>query len=626
MNGYAGKILRINLSDLSFRTEEMHENLMRLYLGGSSLATKLLSRMNWQKDPFDLDSEIVFATGPITGTSAPSSARFVVAAKSPLTGGWGESHASGYWGPELKYAGFDAIVIKGRAERPTFIWIHDGQPEFKDASHLLLKGTYETEEIIRNELGDRKIRVLRIGPAGEKLSRIAAIINDHGRAAARGGLGAVMGSKNLKAIAVRGNGRLNVADKDRFEQLTKSLHKMVSKSLGRKALRDHGTNGGMEAFYSAGDVPIKNWTQGAWEEGIKNLFGPIVTDTILVGKSTCRGCSIGCGRIVEIKDGEYKGLKGKGPEYETIAAFGPLCLNDNLPTIVKAGELCDQYGLDSISTGATVAMVIECHEKGLLSIEDLDGLDLSWGNGHAIVALVEKIGKREGIGDLLAEGSLRSAKEIGNEAEEAVMHVKGLELAMHDPRAFSSWAVSYGTCPRGGCHIGAPTYWLERGITFPELGFPEALDPFSIEKKGEWTAVFQDFCEVIESMVICKFVMYGGVREQNVVDMITLCTGFDMDLKDILKIGERSNNIKRLINLKLGFGKGQDILPRRIRLLALKEGGTQGHVPNADKMLSEYYHYRGWNKDGIPSRKKFDELFLSDALDKQNFLDFLSQA
>lgn len=624
MYGYAGKILRINLTDLSYYVEDTDENQARLYLGGSSLTTKLLSRANWEKDPFDPDSEIVFATGPITGTSAPSSARFVVAAKSPLTGGWGESHASGYWGPELKYAGFDAMIIKGRAERPTFIWINDGKPEFKDASHLVLKDTYKTEEILRNELNDRKIRVLCIGPAGEKLSRIAAIINDHGRAAARGGLGAVMGSKNLKAIAVRGNGRLNVADKDRFDQLIRSLHRMIRKSSAIKALNAHGTNGGMEAFYSAGDVPIKNWTQGAWEKGIKNLFGPVLTDTILVGKSTCRGCPIGCGRIVEIKDGEYAGLKGKGPEYETVAAFGPLCLNDNLSTIVKANDLCNRYGLDTISTGSAIAMVIECHEKGLLSIEDLDGLDLTWGNGHAIVAMVEKIGKREGIGGLLAEGGLRAAKEIGNEAEEAVMHVKGLELPMHDPRAFSSWAVSYGTCPRGGCHIAAPTYWLERGITFPELGFSEALDPFSIEKKGAWTAVFQDFCEVIESMVLCKFVMYGGVRGQNVVDMITLCTGFAMDLKDILKIGERSNNIKRLINLKLGFGKDQDTLPKRIRSLALKEGGTQGHVPNPDKMLAEYYHSRGWNKDGIPSRKKFDELFLSDALDKENFLDLLS--
>jgi len=618
MSGYVGKILTIDLNNLSYDVEELAGDMARRYLGGSSLATKLLAGMDWQQDPYHPQTDLVFATGPITGTSAPSSARYVVCSKSPLTGGWGEAHASGYWGPELRYAGFDAIIIKGKAERPVYLSINDKAVKLKSAEHLMGQDTYATETIIRNELEDKKTRVLCIGPAGEKMSRIAAIINDHGRAAARGGIAAVMGSKNLKAIAVRGHGKLKISDHNGFKELSKSLHKMIRESSAKTALHNHGTNVGMEGFYKHGDVPIKNWIQGAWDEKIKNLYGPEVTKRILTGKSSCRACPIACGRIIEVKEGKYAGLVGKGPEYETIAAFGPLCLNDNIEAIAKANDLCNRYGLDTISTGAVVAMAMECYENGLLTLKDLDGLELTWGNHAAIVALVEKIGRREGIGDLLAEGSLRAAKKIGKDAEEMAIHVKGLELPMHDPRGFNSWAVSYPTVPRGGCHIAAPTYWLERGVTFPDLGFPEQLDPFSTDNKGKWTAKFQDFCEVLESMVTCKFSIYGGIRSNHVVEMISLCTGWDLDLQEILSIGERANNIKRLINLKIGFGIDDDTLPKRIRSTSLKNGGTGGYIPDTDMgiMLEEYFRFRGWSKDGVPTKKKFDELDLSSALNK----------
>jgi aldehyde:ferredoxin oxidoreductase len=616
MSGYVGKILTVDLNTLSFNVEALNSDLTRRYLGGSSFATRLLAGMDWQQDPYHPETDLVFATGPITGTSAPASARYVVCSKSPLTGGWGESHASGYWGPELKYAGFDAIIIKGKAERPVYLLINDQAVQLKSAGHLMGQDTYVTETMLRNELKDKKTRVLCIGPAGEKMSRMAAIINDHGRAAARGGLGAVMGSKNLKAIAVRGHGKLKIFDDSGFRKLSKSLHKMISESPARAALHSHGTNAGMEGFYIKGDVPIKNWVQGAWDENIKKLYGPEVTRRILTATSSCRACPIGCGRIIEVKEGEYAGLVGKGPEYETIAAFGPLCLNDNIEAIAKANDLCNRYGLDTISTGAAVAMAMECYEKGLLTSKDLDGLELTWGNHQAIVTLVEKIGCREGIGDLLAEGTLRAAEKIGKGAAEAAIHVKGLELPMHDPRAFNSWAVSYPTVSRGGCHIAAPTYWLERGVTFPDLGFPEQLEPSSTENKGKWTAVFQDFCEVLESMVTCKFCLYGGVRSNHVVEMISLCTGWDMDMQEMLKIGERANNIKRLINLKLGFGIKDDSLPERIRSLSLHTGGTGGYIPDVDMdiMLADYYRFRGWSKDGVPTREKFDELDLSNAL------------
>lgn len=618
MPGHVGKILRVDLNTMSTQVERLSGDMARHYLGGSALGTRLLSGMDWELDPFDSETDLAFATGPITGTSAPSSGRYVVCSKSPLTGGWGEAHASGYWGPELKYSGFDAIVFKGKAEKPVYLLIHDQQVTLKSAEHLVGQDTYATETILRSELGEKKARVLSIGPAGEKLSRLAAIINDHGRAAARGGLGAVMGSKNIKAIVVRGHGKLAMADESGFKALTKSLHKMISDSPAKTALQSHGTNVGMEAFYQKGDVPIKNWSQGAWDGHMENLYGPEVSRRILVKKHSCRACPIACGRIIEVKEGEYAGLAGKGPEYETIAAFGSLCLNDNVEAIAKANDLCNRYGLDTISTGSAVAMAMECYEKGLLTLKDLDGLDLRWGNHQAMVALVEKIGRREGIGDLLAEGSLRAARQIGKEAEEAAIQVKGLDLAMHDPRGFNSWAVSYATVARGGCHIAAPTYWLERGVTFQDLGFPDPLEPHAIENKGRWTAVFQDFCEVLESMVTCKFALYGGVRSNHIRKMISLCTGWDMDLAELLKIGERAINIKRLINLKLGFTKDDDTLPKRVRRGALQNGGTGGYVPDKDmdSMIAEYYLHRGWSKDGVPTKKKFDELDLSSVLSK----------
>jgi aldehyde:ferredoxin oxidoreductase len=609
MCGYAGLILEVGLSGSTLNTRSIDQADARLYLGGSGLAARLLSGMNWSGDPFDPDLDLVFATGPITGTPAPCSGRYVVAAKSPLTGGWGEAHASGYWGPELKFAGFDAVVVSDRAERPVYLWIVDGKAELRDASFLWGRDTYETEEILQRELGDPKARVLAIGPAGENRCRIASIMSDHGRAAARGGLGSVMGSKNLKAIAVRGTGRLKLADEKGFADLKSSLIKMIKASPGRQALHTHGTNAAMEAIYAKGDVPIKNWTRGVWD-GIGKLTGPAVTQAILKGTSTCRGCPIGCGRMIEVKTGDYAGLKGKGPEYETIAAFGPLSLNDDLGAIAKANDLCNRYGLDTISTGAVIAMAMECRERGLLSEADLGGIDLTWGNGAGIVAMVEKIARRQGLGDLLAEGTLRAARRIGGGAEETAVQTKGFELPMHDPRGFGSWAVAYATAARGGCHVTAPAYWLERGITFPDLGYPEPMDRFNPEGKGRWTAIFQDMCEVMEAMVICKFSVYGGIRSHHLVELIARATGWDVDHREVMQMGERIVNLKKLINLKLGFSNKDDTLPKRLLTISLKEGGSEGHVPDQASMLAEYYRHRGWSEQGVPTAAKLKELGL----------------
>lgn len=610
MFGFTGKLLYIDLTTTVRSTKDLDETVARNYLGGSGLGAQILSSMDWGVDPLGPENRLVFVPGPLTGTPAPLCSRYSVCAKSPLTNIWGEAHASGFWGPELKAAGLDGIVIDGRAERPVYLWVNDGKVTIKDARHLWGKDTFETEDTIKQELGDHKIRVACIGPAGEKLSRIAAIINDHGRAAARCGIGAVMGSKNLKAIAVRGTQKVEVAWQEEVRHLAGELAGIARESTAGKYLKDYGTAGGMDSFHEFGDVPIKNWKEGFWEEGCHKVSGQVMTETILTGHSACKRCPIGCGRLVELKEGPYRGLKGKGPEYETIAAFGPLCLNDNLEAIVKANDLCNRYGLDTISTGGVIAFAFECYQEGLITRREAEGVELIWGNADAIVTMVEKIGEREGLGDLLAEGCRRAAEKIGRGADRFAIQIKGLELPMHDPRSFASWAVSYGTSNRGACHIQAPTFWVERGLTFPAIGLENPGDRFASAGKGRLTKIFQDFCEVVESAGICKFALYGDFSSQHVLSLLRYTTGWDLTLDEMMKIGERSFNLKRLINVKCGISKKDDMLPERILTHSLSKGGTKGHLPIQSKMLKEYYQERGWDENGVPTSEKLRELSL----------------
>lgn len=611
MFGFTGRLLYIDLTTTVRSTKDLDETVARHYLGGSGLGAQILSSMDWEVDPLGTRNRLVFITGPLTGIPAPLCSRYSVCAKSPLTSIWGEAHASGFWGPELKAAGLDGIIIDGGAERPVYLWIKDGKVTVKDARHLWGKDTFETEDTIKQELGDKNIRVACIGPAGEKLSRMAAIINDHGRAAARCGIGAVMGSKNLKAIAVRGTQEVEVAWREELRHLSGELARIARESTAGKYLRDYGTAGGMDSFHEFGDVPIKNWKQGTWEEGCHKVSGQVMTETILTGRYACKRCPIGCGRLVELKEGPYRGLKGKGPEYETAAAFGPLCLNDDLQAVVKANDLCNRYGLDTISTGAVIAFAFECYQEGLITRKETEGIELIWGNADSLVQMVENIGKREGLGDLLAEGCKRAAEKIGQGADKFAFHVKGLELPMHDPRAFASWAVSYGTSSRGACHIQAPTFWVERGLTFPDIGLDDSGDRFASAGKGRLTKLFQDFCEVVESAGICKFALYSDFSSRHVLSLLRYTTGWDLTLDEMMKIGERSFNIKRLINVKCGMSKKDDILPERILTHPLTEGGTKGYLPKQEKMLKEYYQERGWDENGVPTSEKLCELSLN---------------
>lgn len=606
MKGYAGKMLRINLTDRHIEILGTDRDMARQYLGGSGFCTSLLADLDWDAEPLSPQNRLVIALGPLTGAPATFCSRYVAAAKSPLTGIMGETHASGFWGPELKRAGWDAIILEGAADSPVYMAIEDDRVEIRDAADLWGRDILVTEAMLREKHGDNRLRVMCIGPAGEKLSHMATMANDR-RAAARTGIGAVMGSKKLKAITVRGTIGYNMADKEGFKQLMKKLNKTVREAPARESLHKFGTDGGMMAFHDFGDVPIKNWTQGAWSEGAEKVSGQTMAETILTGTHACRFCLVGCGRIVELKEGRYA-VSGAGPEYETAAAFGPLVMNDNLEVVAKANDLCNRYGLDTISTGSTVGFAMECYEKGLLGRSDTDGLELTWGNGEAIVELTRKIGEREGFGAILADGCKKAAEKIGQGSEQFCMMVKNLELPMHDPRAFSSWAVSYTTSPRGACHIHTPSFWLERGLTFPDLGYDKPLDRFTTEGKGDWVKIFQDYCEILESLVVCKFSLYANLRSPDFAEMVRLATGMDVPLDEMLQIGERISNLKRLILNRLGITRKDDTLPERILKMAHTEGGAKGKVPDIETMLTDYYKARGWDKQGCPTLEKLEAL------------------
>jgi len=606
MSGYAGKMLKIDLSDGHIETLDTDMDMARNYLGGSGFCTALLSKLDWGINPLSPGNCLVFAVGPLTGAPAAFCSRYVVAAKSPLTGIWGEAHASGYWGPELKRAGWDAIIVEGAADRPVYLDVEDGQVEIRDAEDLWGRDTLETEKILCERHQGKRLRVLTIGPAGEKLSHLACIINDSARAAGRTGLGAVMGSKKLKAITVRGTLGYKMADEDGFKELMKKLNKTIRQAPAREALHRYGTDGAMMGLYEKGDVPIKNWMLGAWEEGVKKVSGQTMAETILTHTYSCRSCLVGCGRVVEVKEGRYA-MSGIGPEYEAAAGFGPNLLNDNLESIAKANDLCNRYGIDTISTSEVIAFAMECYEKGLLNKSNTDHLELTWGNHAAIVDLVRKMGEREGFGAVLADGLRKAAERIGSGSEDFCLDVKGLPPPLHDPRGFSSWAVAYATSPRGACHIYAPTYWLERGLTFPELGYDTPLDRFAAEGKGTWTKVFQDFCEVLESLVVCKFSLYADLRGPDFTEMLRLATGWDIELDGLLQAGERISNMKRVILNRLGMTRKDDKLPERMKT-PLTEGGSEGHVPNLELMLDEYYQARGWDENGVPTHKKLRSL------------------
>ncbi len=619
-NGYMGKILRVDLSKQKITEEFPDEKALKMFLGGSGLATKyLFDDVRKGVDPLGPENELIFMTGPLTGTTSPSGGRYSVIAKSPLTGFWGQANSAGYWGVDFKRSGFDGVIFQGISPKPVYLVTDDGKAELRDAEHLWGRGVFETTSMIKEELGDKKFNVACIGSAGENLVRYAAIINDLHRAAGRCGMGAVMGSKRLKAIASRGSRKVEIADEDEFHKIVRKSVELVNESFIKMSLETYGTAVVIDLVEIRGGLPTRNWQTGVFPS-VGKINGPAIVDNILVDRKACFACPISCGRVTEIKAGPYVS-KGEGPEYESIGAFGSGCGIDNLEAIAFAHYLSNDYGLDVISTGSTIAFAMECYEKGILTKLDTDGLELRFGNPDVLITLVHKIAKREGIGNLLAEGVKIASERLGKGSERFAMHTKGLELPYYDPRAAKITGLAFATANRGGCHITAyvqaPTFL---GIPIPILREEdrEPFDPFSEDPRlAKIVKDMEDAFAVFDSAGMCKFI--GLILPaDHWATMISTVTGWkDFDENAFRKTGERIYNIERAFNVREGMTRAHDTLPRRLLEEPLPEGPAKGHVINLDPLLDAYYELRGWDKKtGKPTPEKLKELGLEELIQK----------
>ncbi|RLE61856.1 MAG: aldehyde ferredoxin oxidoreductase, partial [Thermoprotei archaeon] len=578
---YAGQIIRVDLSRSKIRIEDLKEEDVEYFLGGQGIATKILfEELDPHIDPLSPDNKLVFMTGALTGTMVPGACRAIVAARSPLTMGWGEAHFGGFWGPELKRAGYDGIIIEGKSKDPVYLFVYNDRVEIRDASKLWGLMTSETERSLKSELKDNDFKIACIGPAGERLVRYACIISGE-RAAGRTGMGAVMGSKNLKAIAVKGTGEIEVKNPDRLKRDVARLYPLIMSYPPTQILSSYGTNGEMLSFYKYGDVPIKNFTKGEWD-GIVRIEGKNIVKKYLVKHKACFSCPIGCWKHVRIDEGEFKGTEGRGPEYETAASLGALLLNDNSESLIYLEKLCNDIGIDTISTGVTIAWAFEAFERGIITEGDTGGLKLKWGDYKLIIELVKMIGTRRGFGKLLGEGCYRAAKTIGRNSIEIAMHVRGLEIPMHDPRAFKGMGLQYATSNRGACHMQGFFLRIEQGERIPDLKIYRRINRFDTKGKGWMVAVIVDWHEVLDALGLCKFVqIYPG----HVAGFYSIATGYIKRVRDLLLVGERIYNLKRMFNIICGMGGEYDKLPGRFLKEPLKEGGAKGQVVELDEML-----------------------------------------
>ena len=617
--GYAGRILQVNLACEKISAEALDIEAARKYIGGSGYAARLIyDAIESSTDPFDSENLLVFVAGPMVGTGFPGATKWTVCARSPLTYIWGESSASGSFGAELKRAGFDGIAVIGASPLPVMICINDGDAELRDASWLWGMETKATARALQKELNDSKTRVACIGPAGERLVRFASIVTDEERVCGRAGMGAVMGSKNLKAVAVRGTERIPIVAEQAFGSLCDIARRVVKPPAAPTYTADRvatltsdGTAKTLESLEIMGGLPTKNWRQGAFPEAAK-ITGSTMSKTILKNRGMCSLCGvISCWRHIEVKQGKYAPIEGHGPEYETCASLGSLCLNSNLESIAKANEICNRLGMDTISTGGTIAFAMECYDRGILNKEDLGGIALSWGDDEAVLKMTETIGRREGMGRLLGEGVRFAASKLEMGAEDFAMHVKGMEVPMHEPRRWWTMSLAYATSNRGACHLqGTPAY-LEWGLAQPEFGYETKLQPFNQEQTAQVTKFYQDFNAAFTAMGHCQFTICGVIPFNIVAEAYSAATGEKVDHWELLRRGERIWNLKRAFNVKMGTAPAEDTLPQRFLAEPFKEGQAAGKVPPLKDFLKEYYAIRGW-ENGKPSRQKLREMEMED--------------
>lgn len=610
MHGYFGKYLWVDLSNRHIEVRMLEQARTDQYLGGAGICARVLfDDTSVGTQPLGPENVLSAFTGPFTGTKVPSASRHHLMARSPLTGFLGESNVGGSWSVHFKRCGYDGLVVTGKADAPVYIWVNDNGAEIRDASPVWGLDSYASAAWVKNQTA-AKASVAVIGPAGERLAPIAGIphIGHVVRSAARSGLGAVMGSKNLKAIAAFGTREIPVADPGLLQVSVKERLEHIK--IVTETFRKYGTSGGIPTYEKIGNFPLKNWKQGRWK-GAEKISGVTMHDTILSGRKACMNCPIVCGRHVKISQGHYAPLDCAGPEYESIGTLGGECLVEDLAAICKANDLCNRYGLDTISTGATIAFAMEAYEKDILTIQDTDGIELTWGNGKALVAMVEKIGKREGIGFLMSEGSYRMAQAIGKNAVEFAVHVKGLEPSAHDPRRFFSHALNYATAARGACHNASWSHPYELSLSVPEIGIHQPQDAYQIEGKADFTAKLQNMNTAFDSLVICRFTQVGkAVTLTNVVNWLSLITGREVDVQALIESGERTFNLKRLFNTRVGCSRKDDFLPPRFLTCNRVGEELTNQLPPFERLISDYYKCRGWDEEGIPTETKIGELGL----------------
>lgn len=625
MFGFAGKILRVNLSSGAIKEEEFDEATARTYLGARGIGAKILfEELKPGIDPLGPENKLVIAGGLLIATPVPGSTRFFVMAKSPLTGVYGESTCSGSFAKELKRAGYDVLVIEGEAERPVYLWIKDGQVEIRDAQRLWGLETAETEDAIKAEVGEARAWVACIGPAGEKLVKYAAIISEKHRAAARTGMGTVMGAKKLKAIAVRGAASIKLAHPERVKAFTKEFAQERTVDPGCINFTNFGTSGGVPILQKQGILPTKGWQMGTFDK-FEKISGQTLAQTILTGSIHCEGCNVPHDREVDMEDSPYGQIRGEygGAEYETVASYGSLLLIDDLAAINAANQYSNAVGIDTLSAGNVVAWVIECYEKGILSKEELGGLEPKWGDPDTLFAVLKMIANREGIGDLLAEGLRVAAKQIGQGSEDFAVHVRGLEAAMHEPRGKKGTMLIYTAAgPRGAAHMEAaqdPAF--ERPNAVPELGIVNPVSRFAVEEKGWIMKRASELRTLVNSLGMCAFMMEPAFNRSTVtkmVEIISATTGWETTVEEMIRVGERANNLARAFNIREGSDRKDDTLPKRFQE-PLPEGASAGYSisqAELDHMLDDFFAEAGWTKQGIPGRAKLESLGLGHVADE----------
>jgi aldehyde:ferredoxin oxidoreductase len=612
-NGYWQKVLRVDLTSGKSRVEEIDEKELKKYIGGAGLGAYILKKeLPVNVEPYSPENLLIFATGAFQGHAVPGGAKFSIISKSPVTRTFADTAGGADWGPEFKNCGYDVLVIKGRAKKPVYLFINNDNVEIRDASGLWGKDSYETVDEIHRQTGDKKVSVAAIGQAGERQVAIACVAMDKHSFAGRCGLGAIMGSKNLKAVAVRGTKEVPVSDREKTKELIKKFQLEINKAVKDNKFRDHGTPMLCETAEGLGDMPIRYWDGDRWPEGAKKLGAPNYTNVLNAKPWPCKSCPVGCHRKIKITEPEEYIYEGVGPEYETLGLMGSNLLIDDPKVVAIGNDIANRLGIDTISGGAMVGFAMDCFERGWITGKDTGGLQLKFGDAKAFLTLIEQIGKREGFGAIFADGTVGAAKKIGPQAVENVVHNKGLDYPAHDARSCISLAPTYATGTRGACHFRGPSEDVEMGGFFmPEVGIKQGMVKFFEKENQSLVAIrCQDLGGIVNSLVLCMFMVDGGSWSlTSLAEMFNAITGWGYSVDDLMLAGERIFNLQRMLNVRDGYDAKTDVLPKKMYNPA-KEGFRAGKVIPFKDMMVDYYRIRGWDGKGAPSEETLKRLEL----------------